>query len=93
LGEHPEDTEEKNGQGFPSPEKVMGFKQIQQCELLITYLLEFGGIIASRLVWTSTHIGVRWVEPPITKRVLIIEQFSIFFHFLVNLSTFYAIGH
>jgi hypothetical protein len=27
----------KTGQGFPSPEKVMGFEGIQQCELLLTF--------------------------------------------------------
>ncbi len=53
--------------------------------------MEFRGIIISRLVWTSTHIGVCWVEPPSTEHVL--EYFSIFFHFWINLSNFCAIGH
>jgi len=83
----------KNGPGFPSPEKVMGFEEMQQCELPITAGVlrhyHFTTCVDQHPHWSP----VRWVEPLITEHVLIIEHFSISFHFLINLSNFCAIGH
>jgi len=82
----------KNGQVFPSPEKVTGFEGIQQYELPIIFGVSrhyhFTICVDQHPHWspvgrTAHHRASTY------HRTL----FNIFFHFLINLSNFCAIGH